>query len=306
MITKFKLFERNSYEIYGDLVNYLDDDFIEKYYNEKLAYDDVEEIISLWPNLIWNNIDDEGFVNAWKEDEINNYTIEEFSVYDFKKYLENNWNDEIENEVLKIWKENYEDDDDKYSEYSGFMLSDLNEDELKDVIQDVDDEGEFVKKTVEDRYKDEDAQSLIRNMYGDVEQMGGKDLLHIVDYYIDDEGIKKDYIEGEDFSYKKDSVGNNITDDKDLQYKIIEADKDAILNLVELFVDDDSTDNIMLDNPYKYQKMYMKKYAKANKGDDMAKANALKYINDHFGLDDRIKEKYHEHTILVDIDNYKI
>ena len=303
MITRFKIFERQSYEIYGELVDNFDDDFIEEYYDKNLAYDDIEEILGLWPNIIWNHVDDDAFVQSWIEDEISNLSIEDFSDYDYKDYLEFNWNDEIENEAFKVWKENHEDenDDDKYSEYSGFMIDDLSEDELKEIIKNIDEENEFVEKVVNDRYDREDAQGIIKGIYGNVEGMSGEELYNILSDYIDDDDIIKDYKDNEDFDYKKDTIGNNIIFDKDLQEKLLEISKKNIIALVELFVEEgyNKEDNIITDEPYKMQKLYIKKYSKKNKHDHLAKAKALKTLDENFELDEDIKKEFHEDLLLM-------
>jgi len=131
--------------------------------------------------------------------------------------------------------------------------------------------------------------------------MSGEELYNILSDYIDDDDIIKDYKDNEDFDYKKDTIGNNIIFDKDLQEKLLEISKKNIIALVELFVEEgyNKEDNIITDEPYKMQKLYIKKYSKKNKHDHLAKAKALKTLDENFELDEDIKKEFHEDLLLM-------
>jgi hypothetical protein len=332
----------------------------------------VEEIISIWPELIWNHIDDDKYVQDWIDIDINTQSISDLSDEDdFRNFLEDDWSDEREEKVVKIWKGKQFDDkryndkvtktegvvsislikvsndqtikvtsfDGKFRKYripeehvilveegqyvkkgddlstlayEEYMFKDLDEDELKSMIEDLGEEEEYVEWVVKRRYEGMDAKDLIEDMYGDVTKMKSEDLYNIVQWYIDDEAIEKYYKDNEDFENKKEFVKYEIKNKIDLQKEILEKNKSNVLKLAQLY-EEESCDEDM-SNEYNFQKLYIEEYVKDNiDEDDFEKdeknhliATALKYLNDNFDLDKNIEEEYDAWRWMIDASNYNL
>lgn len=188
--------------------------------------------------------------------------------------------------------------------YDDEMLSELNTQELKEVIEEDNESGEFVESIIKQKYDREDAESVITSLYGKLE---GEELYNIVKWYIDDDKIIEDYRDNEDFDTKKTFVTDHIEKDTDLQRKILEKNKANVLKLAELFTQSTSNENIS--DEYEFQKLYIKEYVKENKGDDKKgtlKAKALKFIFDYLELDPQIEEEYKKYMWMILADKYNI
>lgn len=105
MIKKFKMFENYGSRTKNDILKEFEYDYIDEYFMENYNID-VEEIISIWPQIIENHIDDKGFVENFIDNEINNSGIEDFSDSEYKEYIENNIDSDMELEIINFYKEN--------------------------------------------------------------------------------------------------------------------------------------------------------------------------------------------------------
>jgi len=358
-----KIYENAS----DDLIDELSDDTIEEYYDKHYTNDDVEELVSLWPDLIWRHIDDESFVEDFINDEINNLGIEDVSNKDdLRDFIEDNLTTKKENKIIELWKDKQDDNknndkvskidgtvsiikDDEYKiiitsndgiiknykipepheilvddgqivskgttlstlAYDDDMLADLDEDELREVIEDSGEADDYVEKIIRKRYEGEDAQSIIENMLGKLE---GKELYDMVQNYLDDDAIIQDYKDNEDYGYKKEVVADSIYRDIDLQREILENNKNNVLKLAELFAENSSSNNIS--DEYEFQKLYIEEYVKdyidgdedsydeKERGD--LRAKALKYLNDNFELDSDIETEYEKDMWMVSSGKYNL
>lgn len=88
-----------------ELINQLDDSFVEEYYDDN-ANHDVEEIIELWPNIVWQHIDDESFVEDWIDDEVGNKSLEDIDKEDLINYIQRHYSETKENKILELYIEN--------------------------------------------------------------------------------------------------------------------------------------------------------------------------------------------------------
>lgn len=356
-----KIYEKWNSDLAIELVDELDYDTVESYYDEHGAYDDVEEIVSLWPSIIWNHIDDDKYVEDIIRDEINSQSISDFEDEDdYRSFIEDNWDSKKQEDVLELWKSKQYDDKEmknriakidgvvsiienkiiitstdgaikKYKipeshniivydgdfvnkgtvlsivPYEDSMLEDLDTDELKEVIEDSNEEDEYVEKMVRNRYEGEDAQGIIKQIYGDTSKMDGKELYDMLSWYLDDDKIIKEYNDNTEFDSKKEFVQDEIYNSIELQREILKNNKKTVLKLAELFIDNSSNSNIA--DEYEFQKLYIKQYLKEKKGEDKKGAliaTALKNLNDEFGLDDSIKTEYSKWTWLIDADKYNM
>lgn len=296
-ITKFKIFESfDSYNTKVNLINSLDQDIIDEFWEEYCSRD-VEEIIELWPSCVFRHIDDERFVQDWIDNDINQLTIDDYDDKDdFVKYLENNMDDDKEVIVLK--KYNKKNPEDTYDQYHNFMLEDLSRKQLRKIIEQSNEKEEFVTFTVKDRYDGYDAETLIDDLYG----KDYNDMYSVVWDYIDEDEIIKEY---ENDSDKIDDLTNIISYNSDIQEKILEVDPDNALDIAQIIVeDDDYSDNIC--DQYDFQIAYIESYYKKNSDDPNSRADAIKYLYDHFKLDSDIEEEYPDDMWKVEGDTFNL
>lgn len=125
MITNFNKFRLNENSSHAEeLIEYLSDDIIEEYYKENLAYSDIGEIIQLIDiDTIWRHFDDNAFIESWIDDEKDSMGKDDFSDYDFKRYLKDeSLEDDIQEKIINFYKENNNIEDIK-SEADGIVSS---------------------------------------------------------------------------------------------------------------------------------------------------------------------------------------
>jgi hypothetical protein len=116
-IKRYKVFESATF---GDLVEDLDENFVEEYYDDNYSID-IKEIIEIFPKLIWNNIDDDRFVEDYISNEINNIGFDNFSDDEYKEWVENNPSDIKRRKILEIYKDKNLIGDDVVSELDGIV-----------------------------------------------------------------------------------------------------------------------------------------------------------------------------------------
>lgn len=290
------MFESNdSYNTKVNLINSLDENVINELWKEYCCRD-IEEIIELWPKCVFRHIDDQKFVQDWIDNEINQLTISDYNDKDdFVKYLENNMDDD--KEILLLKKYNKKNPDDTYTQYQNFMLEDLSKKQLRKIIEQSNEEEEYVKFIVNDRYDDYDAETLIDEIYG----KNYRDMYNVVRDYIDDEAIIKEY---EDDSDKPDELANILQSTSDIQEKILEVNPEYALDIAQIVVEEDDSDNIC--DRYDFQIAYIETYHKRNSNDPNSRADAIKYLYDHFDLDSDIEEKYPDDMWKVEGDTFNI
>jgi len=298
MITKFKLFEEESDDTLRLLVDQLDSDYIDDFFEHNFKQT-AEDIIEQNPKLIYDFVDDDSFVNSYIEDEISQQGIDEFDEDDYKKYLENNITDNKEEKILKIYNKKTKSSEEYYD---SDMLKKLTEKQLKKIIEDDNEEEEFVSWTIHDRYDDSDAQEILENIYGS--DIDGSTLYNILRYYIEDEKIVEDYENEQD---KFSIIQENIPNNKELQEKLIELDKANVLLLAQVFEPkyDGPGYSSNMGEEYDFQKLYIEEYVKANGDNRKVRATALKFLNDKFSLDDDIKEEFKADLWLITTKKYR-
>jgi len=308
MIKKFKLFlERSSWDISGELIGYIDDDYIEEYYDKN--YDkDIFEILDLWPKIVFEHIDNDRFVEDFIDEEISSLTFEDFGDWDYKDYIKNNLTEVKENKIVEIYRNNnFDEDDEEYNneiEFDEDFIEDFDDDDLRKVIEADDEEEKFVETMVKDRYEGRNAENILSDFYGDLDSLKSIDLYNMVSQYIDDDDIIKDYKDNEEFEYKKETIQNQIDTEPDLQRLLLKKSKKTVLLLAELF---DDSNRYNISDEYKFQKLFIKQYVKKHKGEEgYLRAKALKYLNDKFDLDYDIKVEHDDDMWLTNADKYNL
>jgi hypothetical protein len=303
MITKFKIFENKSKNLLveyldsHDLVEILDDKFIEDYYRDNYWDIDFEEDIVQRINM-WDHIDIDFAKYNFITDLIYYTDLEDyrFSKDDYIKFIEEN----LEKEYLVEYLEEKNVDN----------IKNMNKDQLTELMEDYDLGSDFMRDYFTDEYKNEDIEQLFIDVYGKQELENNlypyiKNLINeeeLIDYFFDKIvpfDIKMDYIMG------------FIPQDKGLQRYFLNLDpntSEALFNEMSK----DRVDNI--GKEYDFQKAYLETLFNKDKDlyseDEDPKndiySKALKELNDKFGLNDKIKEQYNEYTYLIDTEKYNL
>lgn len=307
MIKKFKIFE--GYNDNDDIISLLNDDDIEDLWSDRYYYDDVEEIFKMNVKHNLNFVNGDSFLTDIISDQIDNYNVDDFDDYDFKNWIKDNIKPDIKEEVLKIYiKNNYSENDVTSDvEYDDSLLDELDENELKNIIVDLNYEGNFVEDTIRSRYENYDIYDYLDDYYGRDYDKYANEIYNTLSYYIDENKMVEDFNNNEDFDYKKETISNDIEYNIDIQKAIIEKDNYNILKLAKYLSNNNSTHNIM--DEYEYQKMYIEEYAKKKsnkKQAENAKAKALKFINDEFKLDSNIEDEYIDDMWMVNAANFNL
>ena len=290
----------------SELLDQLDDSYIEEYWDKHLAYTDVEDVYCNFPNMVWDYINDKIALADIKRGEIDNYGIDDFSNYDFKEYINGkDVDDEDEEEIFKKHIESEIDLDElkdlkielkgetdiderkrlrkeikkikkKIKEIRELLLSEvldeMSEDDLREIITDVFDEEEFVESIIEDRFREYySLENYIESVWGSI------DSIEFNSSYSNKRGDWDwllNYLD--DKALLKDFNDNEEYDHKfdSLQNNISDTKEiqEKLLevdskNAIELFdLFDEDTTNNIGDD-YEFQKAYVEAYAK-NYADD--------------------------------------
>lgn len=370
MITRFNKFENPkikniSESVESDLADHVDDEYIEDWFDNIYDDRDVEDILDLWPTLIFDHIDDERYIEDYKDGEKQSLTIDEYDEYEFKPFIiekiDSNNDTEKEATIVKIYrkKEKIKKDikseiggvvsiaagytsititNDKESKtytvpdehdhfvnagdevskgekitklfYNDDMLDKLDAEEMKKIITDDNEEEEFINDLVDSRYDEyTTAKDIVDDMYGNVDQLSGKELNQWFYNYLDDDALIAAYKDGEELDHKKDMFGENIYCNTDIQEKILEEEPSSVLELAKLFSDGNSSETI--EGYYDFQKIYIEQYIKVNEDDDdkptlIAQALYNLFVEYKFEKDINIMDEFSEYMYMVDGDTFKI
>ena len=209
----------------------------------------------------------------------------------------------IAGEVLSTGKE---------TEFSSYMLDELDEDGLREVIEDSNEEDECVEESINNWYDGQDGEDLLREFHN-VDDMDASDLYDVISSYINDDKLVQDWKDNEDFTYKKECIEGDIYNNTEIQRHILEQNSDSAVQLAELW--EETSSNETIGDERDFQKAYIEKYFEDNKDDDEdddsddnkeIKADALLYLSDNFGLDSDIEEEYHDYIWKVNSAKYNI
>lgn len=191
----------------------------------------------------------------------------------------------------------------KSVEYDDNMLDDLAADELREVIEDSNEEYECTEWIIEGWYEGRDGEDILSEFHN-IESMEASDLYDIISNYVDDDQILKNWEDGEDYSYKQERLEEEIHRNQGLQRYLIDKDPDNASLLAELWEEEGSSGNDVIGDEYDFQKAYIQKYIKENADDEEIKdeeyvgtliEDALEYLHDNFGVDDAIEKEYYPH-----------
>lgn len=301
MIKTFKIFEDwKDRDIKNKLAEQFDEDFVDEYWEEHFMRD-AKDIIETWPRTIWKFIDDDKYITDLIDEEKGQMGIRDFGEYDYREYLKNNMDDKKEKKVRRLFNKKIKDKENKATYYEDDMLDDLNEKQLRKIIEDFDEEEEFVEYTVTNRYEGRSAKD-IASEYTSLDN--GKELYKMFQYYIEDDEVEKDYLEDMTYNNKIEDIKEEIYRTPELQQKLLDIKKSNALLLGELYKEEKDEDNIY--STYEFQKLYLKYYFKKHNNDPDLMAEELKFLNDNFGLDSILADKYSDYMWLVNRDKFNL
>ena len=246
-LKSFKLFEKNN-KLYesnrdNDLLQTVDEDKLTEFYKEKYPVsndlDDLLEYASA--SWIWSNcIDDDKFVENFIEEEIDHYQQDwEYnfdSEYEKEEYLipfiENRINDEVEEKIRNKYIEQESIDEDeterleeiKNMDYSD-ILQELDNDYLKELVDNIWDNYDFIKEYLEKIYEGQDAQDILKEFGYEVDDIEffQKNTFNIQSYI--DKDTLREGIEEDEYTYDNilDRLSSDLDDNVELQTLIYEA-----------------------------------------------------------------------------------
>lgn len=338
MIKKFRIFENYStYEsATKELVKQLDSSFVEEYYDKNLAYTDIDDILEIYPSIIWNHVDDRRAMKDVIDDECNYRDIEDFHIDDLKerikddnnlseddknriyqKYIDENFTDSIEDLESDLEFVDDEDDrediEDKIEEIKDVeerdiddIIDDLSDKNIHELIDDIYDKYDFFHDMLNDIYLNYTLQDYVEELYGNTDNISfsRKSGYDWILNYVDDSAVIEEYNDNEDYYYKEERVQEEIGSSIDIQEELLRIDYKNSLLLFDVFTNNSYSNSYTKENDYDFQKAYIKAYVE-NYSDGLdeyvseGKAEALKNLNDNFNLDSDIKEEYSEFMYKV-------
>lgn len=332
-IKKYKIITER-YDIQDELIDYLDDNTINEWYDKNYTMDADEIAISLAPNYVWDNFDKERFKEDFIHDMKTDRDYDDYDDYDFKEFIKEALTDVKEKKIIELYNENNYDENDEndepVTEFDIDYLEDLDKDQLIEVIEVDSDQDDFINFITHYVYDGYDVEDIFSEFYGVSEKSFqnqnrysfssyntltynsfGEYLWKNYKQYVDEDGIVDDWKNNEDFEYKKEIVKDNIYGSPELQEKILK--KKTVLLLAELFEENPRNKNIS--GTYKFQQTYINKklkddlvWDKTDKEYNEEKFNiisdALEYLDDNFELNDSIKKRYPDEMFKVDAKKY--
>lgn len=306
-----------------DLIDYVDFGLIEEIFEENYHID-FDEAIYLQPSLIWDNIDNKGFVEDFERDYLENQSLEDIDEDEIKKYILNNLSNDKKEKIREIYLENNEgeDEEDLYEadEYE-YMLDEFDDDEIRKVAEEDEDGYDIVQNIMSGSYEGYSAQDIIEEFYGidphfynnrkntysfrDTFDDDFKHLKSIVINYIDKQGVEEDWKNSEDDDYKKEFAADYIEQSPKMQKNIIANAPNKVFELFELIENSDKN----IGDTYDFQKTYIEQSVEENPEgyeDDEIIANAIFDLYKTFGLNPKIEKEYPNDLMLITTDKYNV
>lgn len=292
-VKNFKLFEKyqGKYDEW-DLACKLTQKEIEDYYQEN--YDiDIETICEIDPNFIWNNIDEYNFIENFIKDRVKevsptlNIDIEIYKeFFDIKKNQ-------------KIILDYYNNRERKYSKYEYGILSEISKGEFVKLIEKLKKEDELYTCYYEDKYWNKTPNEIVELEFSTKDI----DIYDLTFHFIDDTKVIESFLEHQIlFDTKIEYVAEEIPYSLGLQKLILDKDQHNVLLLFDVMNDEDY--HFYFAGDYDFQKAYIKEYVKEN---GVGKEpEALKNIQDSFGIINKIKSEYKNDLYLIDAEKYNL
>jgi hypothetical protein len=302
---KYKLFESYFMELNSikkKLIKYFDDSFIDNYFNSYYDFYNIQNIIQDNPDIVWNFINDEKFIESIIYDEMSNLRLTDIDEKTLHDFIKLNLSDDKIDKIKKIYSSENEDEDIEDLDVED-MLDSLGKYDYIDIIEyDGDTDNCYYYHS-----KQSWGNSTPKQIYYELFGYSKSNIYSILGPYIDREALKEHLKGNEDFSFKKEYVKQNIFRSRKLQEKLLDIDPITSLLLAKLFIYEKG---INISNEHVFQRCYIqskvnkkvKNLDNENKVDNII-ANALKFLDDNFKLDKYISKRYEKHMWLVDAQN---
>lgn len=206
-------------------------------------------------------------------------------------------------------------------EYESYMINDLDSDQLKDVITDDYEEGEFLEETIKRRHENMNFIEIMSELgnYDTYEELINnitpRKFYEYYGKYIDKDRLIELYKlnENDDTKYQwvESQIGNSI----EIQQYLMDNSSDSnnlTLLLFEIFeYKGDHMDDIS--DEYDFQKRYIKEYVEENGYGDGTEeetekliAEALNELNSNFRLDSDIKKEFNKYMYIVTTNKFNM
>lgn len=197
------------------------------------------------------------------------------------------------------------------TEYDDDMLEELDDWDLREIIEDSSEVGEFIEESVRSSYETEDGRDMFDELYSN---LSGKKIFKLFPNFIDVDKMKMKFSQGESDDHKISQVKYLIPTNKTLQRYLIKKDKDNTDKLLDVWLSNNTDKKYTIGEEYKFQKKYIKWYFNENKDDSDEEYNAelisdaLYYLNNKFNfvIDFNIQEEYKEHMWKVNGKKYNL
>lgn len=134
----------------------------------------ITEYAQMYPNVFWNNIDDNRFVQDYIDGEVEYYHedfdhifVDDYSIKDVIKYIKNNF------------------DEDKIPD----NLDEMNPPEVRNVLIELGGKDEFIREYVEHRYKDYTAKDIYEDIYDDADRIDYNEINNYMRYFDEEDFV---------------------------------------------------------------------------------------------------------------------
>ena len=211
------------------------------------------------------------------------------------------------------------------AEYDYTMLNELDIEQLKDIIMSEYEEVEFVKFANKKRNEGKTFLEIMEDIHGinGYDELVGSngiyttsDFISTFSRYINDDKLVSDFKKMQDTDFKYSWFQNQIDNSIEIQQYLMDNADDPhdrlTLVLYDLF-EDKGRHSDDISNEYDFQKRYIEQYVKEYGYDDNTEeengdliADALKNLNDKFGLDSDIKKEFNKYMFSVDAEKFNI
>lgn len=323
MITKFKIFENiqegRSIEDQDQIIP-LDEDelaslfsqkFIEGYFDDNYNIDEEE---AFYTANLWNYVDIDDVRDGLIKELVNYTDIDDkrFTKADYIYFIENyilnddkkikfKWLEDILKDYSKRFNLNIKNIGNKILKYKD-ILNHMLKEELADVISDIDETDNFLKKYFEEQFGESHPEEILIELHGKHDIKYNSLYPYLKDYIKDKDSIIEDFMYNIEFETKFEFIKDSISNDKNLQNKLIEINPNSIQSLFDCM---DHEESKSIGFTYDFQKRYII-FMSENGEHEHQIAECIKNIHDKYGLNSEIEKEYIEYTYLIDSNKYNL
>jgi len=321
MITKFKIFENiqeeRSIEDQDQIIP-LDEDelaslfsqkFIEGYFDDNYNIDEEE---AFYTANLWNYVDIDDVRDGLIKELVNYTDIDDkrFTKADYIYFIENyilnddkkikfKWLEDILKDYSKRFNLNIKNIGNKILKYKD-ILSYMDKEELSEAISDISASDNFLIKYFEDEFGESHPEDILIELHGKHVIKYNSLYPYLKEYIKDEDSIIEDFRNRIQFENKLEFIKDSISNDKNLQNKLIEINPNSVQALFD-YMDEEKS----IGNTYDFQKRYIN-FMSENGEYEHDIAKSIKDIHDKYKLNSEIEKEYIEYTYLIDSNKYNL